>query len=70
MMPVDFARLRYYQGLAAMLRLSTLGMISSRGAESVGYRAEAAREVTGPVLELLARYATGKCGVPIVAPAV
>ncbi len=70
MMPLDFARLRYYQGLAAMLRLSTLGMMNSRGAESIGYRAEAAREVNRPVLELLARYATRKCGVPIVAPAV
>ena len=46
MMPLDFARLRYYQGLAAILRLSTLGMMVSRGAESVGYRAEAVREVT------------------------
>lgn len=70
MMPLDFARLRYYQGLAAMLRLSTLGMMSSRGAESVGYRSEAAREVTRPVLKLLARYATRKCGVPVVAPAI
>ncbi len=70
MMPLDFARLRYYQGLAAMLRLSTLGMMRSSGAESVGYRAEAVREVNRPVLELLARYATRKCGVPIMAPAI
>jgi aminoglycoside phosphotransferase (APT) family kinase protein len=70
MMPLDFTRLRYYQGLAAMLRLSTLGMIGSRGAESVGYSAEAEREVNRPVLELLTRYASRKCGVPIVAPGV
>ncbi|MGO9061898.1 MAG: phosphotransferase family protein [Candidatus Binataceae bacterium] len=70
LMPLDFARLRYYQGLAAIVRLSTLGMIASRGAESVGYRSEASREVTRPVLKLLTRYASRKCGVPIVAPAV
>jgi aminoglycoside phosphotransferase (APT) family kinase protein len=69
MMPLDFARLRYYQGLASILRLSTLGMMRSRGAESVGYRAEAVVEVTRPVLELLSRYATRKCRVPIVPPA-
>jgi len=68
LMPLDFPRLRYYQGLAAIVRLSTLGMIASRGAESVGYRGEAAHEVTAPVLKLLTRYATRKCGVPIVAP--
>lgn len=70
MMPLDFARLRYYQGLAAIVRLSTLGMIATRGAESVGYRSEARNEVTRPVLQLLARYGTRKCGVPIVAPGI
>jgi aminoglycoside phosphotransferase (APT) family kinase protein len=70
MMPLDFARLRYYQGVAAILRLSTLGMMVSRGAESVGYRAEAVREVTRPVLALLSRYATRKCQIPIVPPPV
>lgn len=68
MMPLEFARLRYYQGLASIYRLSTLGMMRSRGAESVGYRAEAVSEVTAPVLQLLARYATRKCRVPIVPP--
>jgi aminoglycoside phosphotransferase (APT) family kinase protein len=68
MMPLEFARLRYYQGLASIYRLSTLGMMRSRGAESVGYRAEAVGEVTAPVLQLLARYATRKCRVPIVPP--
>lgn len=69
-MPLDFARLRYYQGLASILRLSTLGMMVSRGAESVGYRAEAVREVTRPVLGLLSRYATRKCRIPIAPPQV
>jgi aminoglycoside phosphotransferase (APT) family kinase protein len=68
MMPLDFARLRYCQGLAAIFRLSTLGMMLGRGAESVGYRAEAVSEVTRPVLDVLARYATRKCQLPIVPP--
>ncbi len=70
MMPLDFARLRYCQGLTSIFRLSTLGMMLSRGAESVGYRAEAVSEVTPAVLELLARYATRKCRVPMVPPPV
>jgi aminoglycoside phosphotransferase (APT) family kinase protein len=69
-MPVDFARLRFCQGLAALMRLSTVGMMITRGAESVGYRAEAAGDVTQAVLDLLARYATRKCGMPIVPPRV
>jgi aminoglycoside phosphotransferase (APT) family kinase protein len=68
MMPLELARLRYYQGLAATFRLSTLGMMLTRGAESVGYRAEAVGEVTPPVLQLLARYASRKCKVPIIPP--
>jgi aminoglycoside phosphotransferase (APT) family kinase protein len=68
MRPLDFARLRYYQGVASIFRLSTLGMMLTRGAQSVGYRAEAASEVTGPVLKLLAGYATRKCQLPIMPP--
>jgi aminoglycoside phosphotransferase (APT) family kinase protein len=68
MMPLELARLRYYQGLASIYRLSTLGMMLTRGAESVGYRAEAVTEVTSPVLQLLARYATRKTRIPIVPP--
>jgi aminoglycoside phosphotransferase (APT) family kinase protein len=70
MMPLDFARLRYCQGLAAIYRLSTLGMMLKRGAESAGYRAEAVSEVTRTVLDVLARYATRKCQIPIVPPQV
>ena len=69
MWPLDLARLRYCQGLAAIHRLSTLGMMLNRGAESVGYRSEAVAEVSAPVLKLLARYATRKCRVPVVPPA-
>jgi aminoglycoside phosphotransferase (APT) family kinase protein len=68
MMPLEFPRLRYYQGVAALFRLSTVAMMRRRGAESVGYRAEASREVTPAVIEVLARYAARKCRVPIAPP--
>ncbi len=67
-MPLEFARLRYYQALASIFRLSTLGMMLTRGAESVGYRSEAAADVTRPVLQLLARYAARKSRIPIPVP--
>ncbi len=70
LMPLDFARLRYCQAVAAIFRLSTLGMMITRGAESVGYRAEAASDVTAPVLRLLSRYAARKCRIPITPPRV
>jgi aminoglycoside phosphotransferase (APT) family kinase protein len=70
LMPLDFARLRYCQAVASIHRLSILGMMIGPGAESVGYRAEAATDVTQPVLQLLARYASRKCGIPITPPAV
>ena len=68
LMPLDFARLRYCQAVAAIMRLSTLGMMIGPGAESVGYRAEAAGDVTQTVLQLLARYAARKSKVPVTPP--
>jgi aminoglycoside phosphotransferase (APT) family kinase protein len=70
LMPLDFARLRYCQAVAAIMRLSTLGMMIGPGAESVGYRAEAAGDVTQTVLKLLARYATRKSKVVLTPPKV
>jgi aminoglycoside phosphotransferase (APT) family kinase protein len=70
MMPLDFARLRYCQAVASIHRLSILGMMIGPGAETVGYRTEAASDVTQPVLQLLARYASRKCGIPITPPRV
>ncbi len=63
--PLEFRRLRYYQGLAAALRLSMLGMMRVRGPQSVGFRPGAISEVTPSVLRLLSRYATRKTGVPV-----
>jgi aminoglycoside phosphotransferase (APT) family kinase protein len=63
--PMDFERFRYCQAVAALLRLSMLGMMRARGAESVGFRREAICEVTPSVLRLLSRYAARKSGVPV-----
>lgn len=65
MAPLDLKRFRYYQAVAALLRLSMLGMMRARGPETVGFRPEAAAEVTPAVLRLLSRYATVKSGVPV-----
>ncbi len=63
--PMDFARFRYCQAVAALLRLSMLGMMRVRGAESVGFRAEALQEVTPTVIRILARYTAQKSGVQV-----
>ena len=63
--PLDFERFRYFQGVAALLRLSMLGMMRARGAEIVGFRPEAIGEVTPGVLRLLSRYAARKSGAAI-----
>lgn len=65
MAPLDFERFRYYQGVAALLRLSMLGMIRTRGPETVGFRSEAASEVTPAVVRLLSRYLERKSGASV-----
>jgi aminoglycoside phosphotransferase (APT) family kinase protein len=65
MAPVEFERLRYYQGVAALLRLSMFGMMRTRGAESVGFRPEAIAEITPSVTSELSRYAARKSGVAL-----
>jgi aminoglycoside phosphotransferase (APT) family kinase protein len=65
MAPVEFERLRYCQGVAALLRLSMLGMMRVRGPESVGFRPEAIAEVTPSVLRLLSRYLSRKSGLEV-----
>lgn len=65
MAPLDLARLRYYQGVSALLRLSTMGMMRRRGADSVGYRREALAEINGAVVRLLCRFASRRCQVPL-----
>ncbi len=68
MAPLEFQRFRYCQGVAAMMRLSMLGMMATRGPESVGFRPEAIREVTPGVVRLLSRYASRKSGVDVRLP--
>jgi aminoglycoside phosphotransferase (APT) family kinase protein len=60
--PMDLRRLRYYQGLAGALRLSTLGMMRMRGPQSVGFRPGAISEVTPSVLRLVSGYVARKTG--------
>src|SRR5947207_6459437 len=52
---LDFERFRYCQAVAALLRLSMLGMMKARGPGTVGFRAEAIAEVTPAVVKLLRR---------------
>lgn len=65
MAPLDFERLRYYQAVAALLRLSMFGMMRTRGPESVGFRPEAIVEITPAVTSVLSRYAARKSGVAV-----
>lgn len=65
MAPLDFERFRYCQAVAALLRLSMLGMMRARGAEVVGFRPEAIGEVTPAVVRLLSRYAARKSGAAV-----
>lgn len=62
MAPMNFERFRYCQAVAALLRLSMLGMMRARGPEIVGFRPESISEVTPAVIRLLSRYATRKSG--------
>ncbi|HLH75699.1 MAG TPA: phosphotransferase [Candidatus Binataceae bacterium] len=65
MAPMDLPRLRYYQGVSALLRLSTMGMMRRRGADSVGYRGEALAEINNAVVRLLCRFASRRCQVTL-----
>jgi aminoglycoside phosphotransferase (APT) family kinase protein len=62
---LDFDRFRYCQAVAALLRLSMLGMMKARGPETVGFRSEAIGEVTPGVVRLLTRYAERKSGASV-----
>ncbi|HVA84277.1 MAG TPA: phosphotransferase [Candidatus Binataceae bacterium] len=66
--PMELRRLRYYQGLAAALRLSMLGMMRVRGPQSVGFRPDAISEVTPSVLRLLSHYVARKTGATVTIP--
>ncbi len=62
---LDFERFRYCQAVAALLRLSMLGMMRAKGPETVGFRSEAIGEVTPAVVRLLTRYAERKSGASV-----
>ena len=62
---LDFERFHYCQAVAALLRLSMLGMMKARGPETVGFRSEAIGEVTPAVVRLLTRYAERKSGASV-----
>jgi aminoglycoside phosphotransferase (APT) family kinase protein len=66
--PIEFRRLRYYQGVAGALRLSMLGMMRARGPESVGFRPGAISEVTPTLLRLLSAYVSRKTGAAVRVP--
>jgi aminoglycoside phosphotransferase (APT) family kinase protein len=66
--PMELGRFRYCQAVAALLRLSTFGMMRTRGPESVGYRPAAIANVTPDVVHLLSRYAARKSGVAVAIP--
>ncbi|MGH7878666.1 MAG: hypothetical protein ACREQD_04145, partial [Candidatus Binataceae bacterium] len=56
---------RYCQAVAALLRLSTFGIMRARGPAAAGYRPEAIANVTPGVVRLLSRYAGRKAGVAV-----
>ncbi|MGH7841529.1 MAG: phosphotransferase [Candidatus Binataceae bacterium] len=63
--PMEWRRLRYCQAVAALLRLSTFGIMRARGPAAAGYRPEAIANVTPGVVRLLSRYAGRKAGVAV-----
>ncbi len=62
---LDFERFRYCQGVAALHRLATFGLMRMRGAEAAGFRPQAISEVTPTVLRLLARQVGRVSGVSV-----
>jgi aminoglycoside phosphotransferase (APT) family kinase protein len=63
--PMEWERFRYCQAVAALLRLSTFGIMRARGPAAAGYRPEAITNITPGVVRLLSRYAGRKAGVPV-----
>jgi len=63
--PMNLARLRYYQGVAGALRLSMLAMMRVRGPQSVGFQPGAISQVTPDVLRLLTCYVARKTGTAV-----
>jgi len=66
--PMELARFRYCQAVAALQRLSMFGIMRARGPAAAGFRPEAIANVTPGVVRLLSRYAGRKAGVPASIP--
>ena len=66
--PIELARLRYCQAVAALQRLSMFGMMRARGPQAVGFRADAITNVTPGVVRLLTRYTARKTKTPVSIP--
>ena len=67
--PMELDRFRFCQAVAGLLRLSTFGMMLTRGPAAVGYRPAAIANVTPDVVRLLTRYTSRKAGLPVSIPA-
>jgi aminoglycoside phosphotransferase (APT) family kinase protein len=66
--PMELARFRYCQAVAALQRLSMFGIMRVRGPEAAGFRPEAIANITPGVVRLLSRYAGRKAGVLVSIP--
>ena len=66
--PMELARFHYCQAVAGLYRLSTFGMMVTRGPESVGYRPAAITNITPDVVRLLTRYTSRKASVSVSVP--
>jgi len=64
-LPLDSERLRYYQAVAALNRLTVFSLMRARGPESVGYRSRAIAEASPAVLRHLARRLARLTGVSV-----
>jgi aminoglycoside phosphotransferase (APT) family kinase protein len=62
--PVEWKRFRYCQAVASLYRLSTFGMMRTRGPEAVGYQPQAIEHITPSVVRLVSRYLSRKSGIP------
>ena len=66
--PMELARFRYCQAVAALQRLSMFGIMRVRGPAATGFRPEAIANITPGVVRLLSRYTGRKAGAPTSIP--
>jgi aminoglycoside phosphotransferase (APT) family kinase protein len=63
--PMELARFRYCQSVAALHRLSMFGLMRRRGPEAAGFRPQAITHLVPDVLRILTNYTARKIGVPV-----